>query len=209
MTPPPSVPPTPGAGWWRRNRWGLAALPVALALTVVAAGDRVATMWWDQDLRLATAAGPDGTVDFRQDLPETGGGTRPLEVAITLDGVRAAQPLPEDMVVPAGARAVQIDLTLSAEPDVILVGCRLAVRDAAGTRYEYVSNAWGAWQATSPCVPEDATGPWPSRGELDDEVPRPRTWSVSPVVVLPADVEVTDVVLWWQLPRYARLDVPR
>ena len=47
-------PVAPAAGWWRRNRWALAALPVALALTLVAAGDRVRTLWWERDLRVPT-----------------------------------------------------------------------------------------------------------------------------------------------------------
>jgi hypothetical protein len=31
---------------------------------------------------------------------------------------------------------------------------------------------------------------------------------VSPVIVLPEDVEITDVVLWWQKPQYLLLEVP-
>ena len=88
------------------------------------------------------------------------------------------------------------------------------MRDAAGTRYDYVSNGWGALQPVVPCVPEDTPGPWPSLGDLDDVLadpdapPRPATWSVSPVVVVPEGVEVADVVLWWQKPQYVLLEVP-
>lgn len=205
-------------GWWRRNRWALAALPLALALTVVAAGDRVRTLWWEQDLRRPTAVAPGATATFHQDVRDGLGGTVPIEVRVGLDGVADARTLPDGLQLPPGTRAVQVDLTLTADPDVVLVGCHLAVRDAAGTRYDYVSNGWSAWQPTSPCVPEDATGPWPSLGDdLDDALtphdaeaaPRPSTWSVSPVLVVPDDVEVTDVVLWWQMPQHLRLEVER
>lgn len=215
MTPAPAPAPSEPSprGWWRRNRLALAALPLALVLVAAASGDRVRTMWWETDLRRPTSAPAGESVEFQQRVRDGLDGTRDVDVRVRLDDVVDAGDLPDDMTVPAGARAVRVDLTLSAEPDVVLVDCRLAVRDASGTRYDYVAQAWGAWQPVSPCVPEDATGPWPSLGDLDlpptdDDAPRPATWTVSPVVVVPAGVEVTEVVLWWQLPHYVRLEVP-
>ena len=206
---------TPAPGWWRRNRWALVALPVALALALVAASDRVRTLWWEQDLRVPTTAAAGSSVTFHQRVYDGAGGTLPVDVRVQLDGVRDATVLPEDLELPAGTRAVQVDLTLGAAPDVVLTGCSLAVRDADGTRYGYVASGWGALQAASPCVPQDAPGPWPPLGDLEDALsdpdapPRPSTWSVSPVVVVPEGVEVTEVVLWWQLPQYVRLEVAR
>ena len=151
--------PSRPAGWWRRNRWALAALPVVLALTLVAAGDRVRTLWWEQDLRVPTTVGGGHDRSTSTSGSTTAyGGTLPIDVQVHLDGVGDATTLPEDMELPDGTRAVQVDLTLSADPDVVLTGCSLAVRDAAGTRYDYVSNAWGALQAVVPCVPEDTPG---------------------------------------------------
>jgi hypothetical protein len=201
-------------GWWRRNRWALVALPVALLLVLVASGDRVRTLWWDKDLRVATTAEAGARVGFHQEVYDGVGGTLAIDVQVVLDHVGDAAPLPEDMVLPVGTRAVQVDLTLSADPDVVLAGCSLAVRDADGTRYEYVSNGWGAQQPVVPCVPQDTPGPALSLGDLDDVLsepegpPRPGSWSVSPVVVVPEGVEVTDVVLWWQMPQYVQLPVP-
>lgn len=209
----PAVTP-PAAGWWRRNRWALAALPVVLVLTVVAAGDRVRTLWWEQDLHAPVAVDAGATGELHQRVYDGVGGTMPIDVRVHLDGVGDATTLPRDMELPDGTRAVRVDLTLSADPDIVLAGCELAVRDAAGTRYEYEANAWGAFQAVVPCVPEDTPGPAPSLGDLDDvlsereSAPRPATWSVSPVIVLPDDVEVTEVVLWWQKPQYLQLEVP-
>ncbi|MCM0638439.1 hypothetical protein [Cellulomonas wangsupingiae] len=212
--PGPSEPAPPSPGWWRRNRWALVALPVVLALALAASGDRVRTLWWQHDLRVPATAGADGTVAFRQRVADGGGGTLPIDVRVRLEDVSDATSLPEDMELPPGTRAVQVDLALEADPDVVLLLCRLAVRDAQGTRYEYVANAWGASQAFAPCVPADAPGPWPPMGDLDEalsdpEAPaRPRTWSTSPVVVVPQDVEVADVVLWWQMPQHLVLEVP-
>ncbi|WP_315096315.1 hypothetical protein [uncultured Cellulomonas sp.] len=204
--PEPTAPVQPAPGWWRRNRWALAALPVALALALVAAGDRVRTLWWEKDLRVPTTAEAGATVGFEQRVYDGAGGTMPIDVQVRLDGVRTATTLPEDMELPTGTRAVQVDLTLSADPDVVLAGCFLAVRDAAGTRYGYVASGWGALQSAMPCVPEGSPGPW---AFADPDAPaRPGTWSVSPVVVVPEGVEVADVALWWQMPRYVLLEAP-
>ena len=209
-----SAPPAPAAGWWRRNRWALAALPVALVLTLVAAGDRVRTLWWEQDLRVPTAVEVGETGEFHQRVYDGVGGTMPIDVEVQLDRVGDATVLPDEMDLPDGTRAVQVDLTLSADPELVLSGCVLAVRDAAGTRYDYVANAWGAFQAVIPCVPEDTPGPQASLGDLDEKIsatetpPRPATWSVSRVVVVPEGVDVTEVVLWWQKPQYLLLEVP-
>lgn len=211
--PAPSVT-TPSAqdtGWWRRNRWGLVALPVALALACVASADRVRTLWWEADLRRPTAAAPGETVTYHQDVRDGVDSTYPVDVEVRLDGVEDTTVLPDRMELPPGTRAVRVDLTLAADPDTVLLLCRIAVRSADGTRYDHVPSAWGASQPTMPCVPDDAPGPWPPGGTVtaDPGDPRPPTWSVSPVVVVPQDVEIADVVLWWQLPQYLRLDVGR
>ncbi|MPZ95440.1 MAG: hypothetical protein GEU96_11180 [Propionibacteriales bacterium] len=39
------------------------------------------------------------------------------------------------------------------------------------------------------------------------EPPRPRSWTVEPVLVVPEDVEIADVVFWWEKPGYAALTV--
>ena len=211
----PSPDATSARSWWRRNRWALVALPLALALMAAASADRVRSLWWEQGLHSPTTADRGEAVTFHQDVRDGLGGTRPVDVEVRLDAVVDATALPDGLVVPAGARAVEVEMTLSADPDVVLRGCSLAVRDADGTRYDYVADGWGATQPASPCVPADAPGPAPSLGDLDDVLTpdstpqRPATWTVSPVVVLPADVQVSDVVLWWQLPQHVVLSPAR
>lgn len=211
----PVVTPAPRS-WWARNRVALLVLPVALALALVASGDRVRTLWWQTDLRIATTAAPGATAHVRQQVLDGAGGSYPVDVRVRLDGVTvldADAPLPPRMVLPPGAVALRVDLAVDADPDVVLTACRLAVRDADGTRYDYAASAAGGEQDVVPCVPGDAPGPAPSLGEeLDsvltqDETPRPAAYTVSRVVVLPAGVEPADVVLWWALPTYVELEV--
>lgn len=191
--------------WWRRNRWGLVALPVAVAAALAASSYRVEDYWWLEKPRDLVEAGGGEWVTFSASQYDRTGDV-PFTVRVRLDGVRAAEaPLGEDDALepPDGVQAVAVDLSLSAEPDVPLAGCTLVVRDAAGTEYAYQSSSPSISQATSPCVPPDARGP-----ELDlfegidpDTGPRrPDEWSVSPVVLLPDGVAVAEVVLSWGPP---------
>jgi hypothetical protein len=201
-------------GWTRRNRWGLLALPFALAAALVASSDRVQLYFWDEGLHQPQRAAQGAWLAFADNYHDSEG-EHPLKVRIRLDSVAPAttgwtSTTPLDL--PPGTKAVAVSLSLEADPQLPLSVCRLAVRDAAGNRYDYLTGVGGT-QPLSPCVPPDAPGPLAKLGEIDkgrdtsgDPV-RPRTWTVSPVIMLPADVEIADVVLWWELPAYASLAV--
>ncbi len=191
--------------WWRRNRWGLVALPVAVAAALAASSYRVEDYWWLEKPRDLVEAGGGEWVTFSASQNDRAGDV-PFTVRVRLDGVRAAEaPLGEDHALepPDGVQAVAVDLSLSAEPDVPLAGCTLVVRDADGTEYAYQSSSPSISQATSPCVPPDARGPELDvfeRTDPDTGPRRPDEWSVSPVVLLPDGVEVAEVVLSWGPP---------
>ena len=197
--------------WWRRNRWALLALLPALALALVASSDRVSASYWTADLHDARPGTQGEWVEHRDAVPVPGG-EQSITMAVRLDGVsdtdqgwESSSPLS----LPPGAHGVRVDLSLRAAPDEPLVTCQLAVRDADGTRYDYDSFAAGGTQPSSPCVPPDASGPWPERtGSTDAARPaRPQEWSVAPVVVVPGGVEITEVLLWWAPPTYLELSV--
>ena len=198
--------------WWRRNRWPLIALLPALALALLASSDRVSAYYWSADLRDARPGAQGEWVEHRDRVVDISG-ERPIELAVRLDGVATTDTAWEsssDLVLPPGARAVRVDLTLRADPDEPLLVCSLAVRDAEGTRYDYDAFAAGGTQPVSPCVPPEAPGPWPETDytENDPLAPRrPAEWTVAPVVVVPADVEITEVLLWWGPPTYLELSV--
>ncbi|TDE01042.1 hypothetical protein [Jiangella asiatica] len=193
-------------GWWRRNRWGLVALPVSVAAALAAASYRVEDHWWLERPRDLVHADAGEWVAFEGSQYDRGGDV-PFAVRARLTGLRPAE-VPfgaeDELTLPDGVHAVAVDLELAAEPDVPLTGCELRVRDAEGTEYAYESTSPSISQATSPCVPPDARGP-----ELDliegletDTGPRrPDEWQVSPVVLLPDGVEVTEVLLTWGPPR--------
>jgi hypothetical protein len=201
-------------GWGRRNRWGLLALPVALAAALVASSDRLQLYFWDEGLH-QPQRGTQGEWLAYSDTYNDSEGEHPLKVRIRLDSVTPAttgwtSTTPLDLA--PGTKAVAVSLSLEADPRLPLAVCRLAVRDAEGTRYDYLSDIGGS-QPYSPCVPPDTPGPSAKLGELDkgrdtsDEPVRPQSWTVSPVITLPADVDIEDVVLWWELPDYASLAV--
>ena len=198
--------------WSRRNRWALIALVPALALALLASSDRVSTYYWSADLRDARHADQDEWLEHRDRVPDMSG-ERPIDVAVRLDGVTRTDTAWEsisELVLPPGARAVRVELTLRADPGEPVRGCALAVRDADGTRYDYDWAAAGGGQPSSPCVPPEAPGPWPDMEGLEsspDELPRPAEWSVAPVVVVPDGVEITEVLLWWAPPTYLELSV--
>ena len=200
--------------WTRRNRWGLLALPLALVAALAASSDRVKLYFWDEGLRQPQRAAQGAWLDFRNTYSDSDG-EHPLEVKVRLDAVRPASTLWQSespLQLPAGTQAVEVELSLEADPDLPLSICRLAVRDAEGTRYDYLSTI-GSAQPFSPCVPPDAPGPQRALGALDegrdvsDDPVRPESWTVKPVIMMPAGVEVTDVVLWWDQPDYVALSV--
>lgn len=200
-------------GWTRRNRWGLVALPLALAAALVASSDRVQLYFWDEDLHQPQRAAQGAWLAFGDSYHDSEG-EHPLDVRIRLDSVEPATTgwtatTPLDLA--PGTKAVEVTLSLEADPQLPLRVCRLSVRDTGGNRYDYLTEVGN--QPLSPCVPPEAPGPFAKLGEIDKgrdtsgEPVRPRSWTVSPVIMLPADVEIEDVVLWWELPDYASLAV--
>ncbi len=199
--------------WWRRNRWALLGLPPALAAALVASSDRVGTYYWDVGLHDATRAPAGVWLEHRALIFSDASGEAgelPIEVGLRLDGLTGTTQgwEADSLVLPAGARAIQVDLSLRAGPDVPLRTCSLALRDADGTRYDYTWDAAGAYQPSSPCVPPLTPGPWAAFGgdtAVDD--PRPAEWSVAPVVVVPEDADIVEVLVWWEMPAYVALSV--
>lgn len=196
-------------GWWRRNRWGLVALPVTVVAALAASSYRVEAQWWLEKPRDLVSASQGEWVSFTSSQYDRTGDV-PFTVRVRLDGVRPAEALFDSassgdlaLELPAGVEAVAVDLSLAAPPDVPLSTCDLVVRDAAGTEYAYRSSTPSTSQAASPCVPPDTPGPDLDLFEgLDPDTgpARPAEWQVSPVVLLPDGVEVAEVLLSWGPP---------
>jgi hypothetical protein len=194
-------------GWGRANRWGLLALPLAIVAALGASSDRVQLYFWEKGLRHPTSGVAAQWVSFRDQYSDSNGDHQRL-VRVRLDAVRpATEPWSSTsaLQLPPGSKAVAVTLSLQADSKLPLSVCSLALRDAAGNRYDY-QRSFGE-QPTSPCVPPDARGPDAAMGEFGggadpDDPPRPAQWTVSPVIVVPASVTPTEVDLWWEMPDY-------
>ncbi|GAB6898197.1 hypothetical protein [Kineosporia succinea] len=196
-------------GWLTRNRWGLGVLPIALLCALAASSDRVKTYWWDSELHEARPAAQGEWFAYSQPYELTDG-EHTMSLKARLDAVEplsAAEATGSmDYQLPDGAVAVRVTLSVRADPATSLTGCSMALRDDAGNRYSYVATLAAGGQPTSPCVPADSPGPVVLMKELRmpaaDEQPRPASYTVTPVWVVPASAKLTEVDLWWEMPEY-------
>ena len=196
-------------GWLFRNRWGLGLLPLATVLALVTSSDRVKTYFWDSDLHepLITAQGEWRDYSEPYTLDD---GTHTMALRARLDSVRTLTDEqaagPAGYRLPEGTAAVQVELSVTADPNTPLTGCSMALRDRDGNQYTYLATEVGGGQPTSSCVPAGTPGPNAALGKLSepfpDEKPRPKQYTVKPVWVIPDDVTVTEVDLWWTIPQY-------
>jgi hypothetical protein len=200
-------------GWWRRNRWGLAALPFVLAAALAASSYQVEGRWWLARARVAVSAEEGewaGFTDTRYDRS----GDVPIELRARLVGLEeATQPFgrpDEPLELPPGTQGLAVVLELAADTHVPLAGCRLSLIDADGTEYAYQHASPSLTQAASPCVPPESPGPDLVLFETLDTSesdPRPERWSVAPVVVVPDGATVVEVRLTWGPPNYLAFQV--
>jgi hypothetical protein len=201
-------------GWWRENRWWLPALPVAVAAMVVASGYLLQDYWWDTGLHHETAVADQGkAVSVTQDYSDYLGSTR-RTYEVKLTGLVQADEVTTDVAAGpqppgAGQQALVAHLDWKAAPDQSLRGCRVALVDSDGRRYEIVGQA-----PVDSCTPAGRGGPdvaaieGEKRGTIpDDEDPRPPTWSTEPVFLVPDGVKIRQVLVWWMTPDYVRLNV--
>jgi hypothetical protein len=198
--------------WLRRNRWGLVALPVAAALAVAANSQRLHDYWWSTDLRNAGATGDEGEwVTWTDSFSDAAGpGTRTFRVKVS----NAESPGDVDvseLELPSDLTVWQITMDFEAAPDQVLFGCRLALLDDDGNRYDY-RLLRGVADDLWPCVPADHPGPSTSisAGEPRTVAPgeeRPPTWTTRPVVMVPRTAKITQVLLWWEQPDYLSVNL--
>ncbi|MED5814777.1 hypothetical protein VST63_20650 [Mycolicibacterium sp. 050232] len=198
--------------WLRRNRWGLLALPLATVAAISANAQRLHDYWWDQDLRRAAATGSAGQwVSWTDSFSDAmGPGTRTLQVKVTDAGptdVVQSRRGPKAVSLPSDLTGWGVTLDFKAAGDQVLSGCRLALLDTEGNRYLYQMTIGDASQELSPCLPPDHPGPSASitAGEPRSVLPgeeRPPQWTTRPVMLVPRDATITQVLLWWEDPDY-------
>ncbi|WP_205471579.1 hypothetical protein [Nocardioides sp. SYSU D00038] len=202
--------------WWRRNRVWLALLPVVLLALGAAASYRVADYWWNVEPHEVIARGEPGraltfTDDYEDALGET---SRTLTVEVVdvaeLDAVPVRR-LDDPVPLSDDARVVRVTMDWEADPDQGLRGCTVALRDSRGRTHRLSS----AGLRFASCLPSEGGGPLvPSAVDdaagrsVPDGEERLPAWRTRPVFVVPQDAEITEVLLWWQLPEHVVLPVP-
>jgi hypothetical protein len=197
--------------WWRENRFWLPALPIALAGLMLASSYNVKDYWYDNGLHHELATADQGTfVSTTEPYDDALGPTsRTYSVRLAALGSTDVYPNEEDGGPgrpPEGAGAVVVHLDWKAPGDQVLRGCTVSVVDDQGRRYDVDRATF-----SNPCTPEDHAGPHDpfsntgERGTVPEGEDRPATWSTASVILVPPGREITQVLVWWQVPGYVRL----
>ncbi|MBC9225488.1 hypothetical protein GL325_04040 [Aeromicrobium sp. 636] len=198
--------------WWQRNRIGLLALPLALALALAAGSSRLHDYWWTHGFHdpVPVSGGAASLVDQYDD----GHLRYPIEAEYSVASFVPAEdlrllggdPLPD------GVRAWRLSLAVEADPDTVLTGCTVAIVDTAGSLHRE-SDAGMTLDGSrfSTCVPADTPGPQPEFGSaaaprlLEEDDVRPPTFTTDTVFLLPQEAVPAAVRLWYSLPRHVEL----
>ena len=200
--------------WWRRNRWALLALPFLIVLAGAASSYRIITSWqpWQLTDPVEGAAGEQ--VRLVDEIVDAGDGYTidvllgagpAQQVTSGTDTYGETQAVPE---VP-GTVVWRTDLTVTADPDVILTGCQLRLVDDQGRETAYSSVRPGISLSLSPCVPADTPGPVPeSIFELEENpAPRPETYTLPLLFRTADDFVPARLDVFWERPTYAALQL--
>jgi hypothetical protein len=199
-------------GWWRENRFWLPGLPLALAALLAASSYNLRDHWYETGLRHELAsAGPGERVEVHDDFEDALGATS-RTFSVRLAGLSDATTYPydlEDGPPPAGTRVVKAVLDWAADPDQVLQGCTVALVDGDGRRYERVDSfSQGNMCVRSGHEGPDAPGaPGDVRGTVEEGAERAPTWTTRSSFLVPDDVRITQVLVWWERPDYVALSV--
>ncbi|WP_344771124.1 hypothetical protein [Aeromicrobium panaciterrae] len=200
--------------WLRRERRALLLLPVALIAVAVGAGSRLDEYWWDRGFH-EKAAVEDGWAEIRDEYDDDHL-TYPIRAEFTVDSIEPVPVVPgalDSPTVATGGQLWKATLSWKADPDVVLIGCNIALMDGDGVRYDADGHGWDGsdYQFNEKCVPDATAGPRPSLGStakprvLDGDEPRPESWQTTVYAVVKAGVVPTALRVWYFLPRYAEL----
>lgn len=206
------------SAWWRRNRWWLLAIPLALALMAASSSYRFATQLNDGRFSEEIArAAPGETIeveDYGED--EVGRFERDFTVrfrkVLPADHLLAALSYDEITAPPAGMSAFAIGLDFTADPDTIMGNCEVVLIGADGQVYG--GGVFDPLGQVLPCLPDGREGPLEEyldkveRTPAEEGTERPEQWTVWPVVLISAGVQIVEVQLRFEAPRYVALEVP-
>lgn len=205
--------------WFRRNRWGLIVLPLALVLAVAATSYRVRDYWWDalDANRVATASGAQAHwLTYTESFTDSTGKQR-RRVRFRVFSVTRRTVVPQRFggpvrITDSAFDVYRVRLDFEADPSTVLSGCQLALTDTHGDRFVYADTIDNVEQDLYPCVPDDHPGPsigvvGEKTHKVEPGAERPRTWTTQPYVFVPKGTTITGLRLWWEGPYYAKVSV--
>lgn len=201
--------------WWRRNRWALLVLPLALVLAAASTSYRVVTLWNPWQLTDEVSGTPGSPVRLVDELEDVDG-TYVVDLTVSAGSARTVTSLTDEeldtVFFPARTGTVvwQIDLTVTADPASVVSGCQLRLVDREGRETAYSTVAPGAEVPFDPCVPATTPGPRPDVGlgpTVEEGPARPETYTVPVVFRTAEDFVPARLDLWYATPRFASLDL--
>ncbi len=208
-------------GWWRRNRIGLALVPVALVGALAGNASRLNDYWWAIDLHTHQSAGADGVVHFRDHFDD-GHVRYPIEADISLVSVKRATGVTIDgashpVSIPDDSQLWEVTTHWVADPAIALDLCTLGIEGTDGRYWErsqpdpiQVNDAVIPYSACAPDATPGPIPPIPPKTQLVQPAPkdaRPRSYDVTTWVVTAKDAVPGEIRIWWVKPAYAALPV--
>lgn len=204
---------------WRRHRASLLGIPVALAVALLASGERISGTWDVAGPRDPVSVDAEGWALIHGEAPD-GDEVRTVPLEVRLDAMRqvdgyargvSEEPLP--LTLPDGAVLWQAQLSFRADPTHPVQLCQVRLRDTEGRHY--LPGQRGVVDGTldgTPCLPPDRPGPrelgeQPEESEFLQQRPRPLSWSRYVSFVMPADHQPERVEVWFAFPEAAVLPV--
>lgn len=204
--------------WLRANRWWILALPFALALMLAASAYRVNTFWWENGFHDETGRAEPGKPlevvnHFKDGVGET---TRTFSVTFTGLSEVDEIPIKDELPIPTpdGMTAYKVHLDFEADPMQDMNNCVVSLLDTEDNHYRLEMSGPPTGQSNN-CVPLDTPGPRQplfkeeKRGQLEGTQPRPRKWSVEPILLVKEGAKLTEARVAFQWPEYVVLPMPR
>ena len=199
--------------WWARNLgWVIALVPLLVCATL-ACSQRLVNLYLPWEENGHRISGQDRRGELHQEFVVTDtkhetSTTSEITVAVQVTNVQVVENENGKITAAEGAQLWQVDLEFTAEPDQILMYCKVQL-EADGVRYggseaKVRSSPYGTMVPLS-CVPEETPGPSFKLFTLEvteTTPPRPKTWSRSLTFALPTGVTPQALRLWWHHPEY-------
>lgn len=198
----------------RGQRVALLALPVLLALAVLASGQRVVELWWPYEMLDRVTLDDEGAAHFSTRVETQSAGMAPVELSVRHVETRPADAVEllgdETVPVPPGLDAWRVRIHVEADPTTILSLCQVLLRDSQGRRYAAGTQPLeGGVADLASCQPAgDVVNPTIFDMDADREITRAPSYDRDAVFLVPEGAVPAAVVVSPDAHLYAEWSVP-